>query len=198
MKFGSVSRLKEHREPAFLQIPMKGLTMRSTLYKFIIMLLMSPAISAFAANLDGAGAPNSGGKVGVGIAFFGVPGLSVYADVTQRNFLQAAIGFSRSGSYAVTADYAFAYYNAISSLPSITPYWGVGGLLLHDQSDYWSDYARDSSGVSEYFGARIPLGLNWVIPNTPVQLAFEVAPSILMSPSSYGFLQGGFSARILF
>jgi hypothetical protein len=134
----------------------------------------------------------------VGIAFFGVTGLSVYADVTQRNFLQAAIGFSRGGSYALTADYAFAYNDAISSLPSITPYWGVGGILLHDQSDYWADYAPKDNRTSEYFGARIPFGLNWVIPSTPVQLAAEIAPSLLFSPSSYGYLQGGFSARILF
>ena len=81
--------------------------MKSPMYKIIFPLLFIFAGSASGASSDSSAAPSSGGKAGVGIASFGVTGLSVYADVSQRNFLQAAIGFSRGGSYAVTADYAF-------------------------------------------------------------------------------------------
>jgi hypothetical protein len=168
------------------------------MYKIILMFLLISAGSASGARFDNSGAYDAGDKAGVGIAFFGVTGLSVYADISDRNFLQAAIGFSSGGSYAVTGDYAFGYPNALSSLPSITPYWGIGAILLHDQSDYWARYGRNDQLSADYFGARIPLGLNWVIPNTPVQLAAEIAPSLLFSPSSYGYLQGGLSARILF
>lgn len=172
--------------------------MKSAIYKIIFTFLLASAGSASGSSFDSSGASNNAGAAGVGVAFFGVTGLSVYADVSQRNFLQAAIGFSRGGSYAVTADYAFPHHNALSSLPSMTPYWGFGAVVLHDQSDYWSAYARKKNRYSEYFGARVPLGLNWVIPGTPIQLAAEIAPSLLFSPSSYGYLQGGFSARILF
>jgi hypothetical protein len=177
---------------------MKGLEMKSSMHKTLFSFLLISAGSASGASFGSSAASSNGGAAGVGVAFFGVTGLSVYADVTPRNFLQAAVGFSKGGSYAVTADYAFPHHNALSSLPSLTPYWGFGGVLLHDESDYWSNYDRKKNRHSEYFGARVPLGLNWVIPSTPIQLAAEIAPSLLFSPSSYGYLQGGFSARILF
>lgn len=172
--------------------------MKSPMYKIIFSLLLILAGSVSGASSNSSPAPSSGGKAGVGVASFGVTGLSVYADVSEHNFLQAAIGFSKGGSYAVTADYAFPFHNALSSLPSITPYWGFGAILLHDQSDYWSDYGRNANRTPEYFGARIPLGINWVIPSTPIQLTAEIAPSLLFSPSSYGYVQSGFGVRVLF
>ena len=154
--------------------------------------------SAYGVDLVKSAAVDSGNKVGVGVSFSGVTGLSIYADTSRNHFVQAAIGFAPYGSYEATSDYAFAYRNAISTLPSVTPYWGLGAVLLHDQSDYWSRYARNEIQSTTYVGARIPLGLNFVIPKTPVQLAAELAPSLLLTPATYSYLQGGVSARVLF
>ena len=71
--------------------------MKSPMYKIIFSLLFILAGSVSGASSDCSAAPSSGSKAGVGITSFGVIGLSVYADVSEYNFLQAAIGFSRGG-----------------------------------------------------------------------------------------------------
>jgi len=137
-------------------------------------------------------------KVGVGVAFTGLTGLSLYADTSYDNFAQSTVAFGRYGTYAITGDYAFAYRAAISSIPSITPFWALGIVLLHDQNNYWPGYASVDTASSTYVGARLPLGLNFVIPKTPIQLAAELAPSLLLTPSTYGYVQGSASLRVLF
>ena len=70
--------------------------MKSAIYKIIFTFLLASAGSASGSSFDSSGASNNAGAAGVGVAFFGVTGLSVYADVSQRNFLQAALGFALS------------------------------------------------------------------------------------------------------
>ena len=155
-------------------------------------------VSAYGAEMTKSAAADTGNRVGVGVAFSGGPGVSVYADAGYQNFVQGAIGFAPLGSYAVTGDYAFGYRNAVSNLPSLTPYWGLGAVMLHDQSNQWPRYAREENTSTTYVGARMPLGLNFVIPKTPVQLGAELAPTLLLTPRTYSYLQGGVSARVLF
>jgi hypothetical protein len=137
-------------------------------------------------------------KVGLGLGFSGVPGISGYADISRDNFVQAGLGFANHGSYGVTGDYAFAYPRVFRGAPTVTPFWGLGVLVLHDGRDYWSRYFAATEGENTYAGARIPLGFNFVIPRTPVQLEAELAPSLIMVPIAMGYLQGGVSLRILF
>lgn len=161
-------------------------------------ILILAASSASGVDLVRSATPDSQNKVGVGVNFSGFTGISVYADTSRSNFVQAAIGFAPYGNYAATGDYAFAYRNAIATLPSVTPFWGLGAILLHDQNDYWPRRSPIENSATTYVGGRIPLGVNFVIPKTPVQLAAELAPSLLLTPATYSFLQGGLSARVLF
>ena len=154
--------------------------------------------SSYGFDFERSAAFDSGPNVGIGFAFSGLTGLSVYADTNRNNFVQGAIGFDSRGSYEATGDYAFSYRNEILATPNVTPYWGLGGVILHDQSDYWSRFAREGHDSTTYFGARLSLGLNFVIPRTPVQLGAEIAPSLLLTPATYSYLQGRLSARVLF
>jgi hypothetical protein len=45
---------------------------------------------------------------------------------------------------------------------------------------------------------RIPLGLTYFIPRSPVELLVEVAPLLVIAPSSGTGLDGGIGARIHF
>jgi hypothetical protein len=166
--------------------------------KIIYVFLILTSGFAYGSNSENSNASERGRRIGIGVSFSRLTGVSLYADTSYKDFVQAVIAFTNDNSYAATADYAFGHHYAFSSIPSVTPYWGLGAVLLHDQSDYWSNYARDASPTSTYLGARIPVGLNLLIPNTPVQFAAEIAPSLLFKPAIYSFLQGSFSVRILF
>ena len=164
----------------------------------ILTLALFLTSSAFGSDFTGESFRTDVNRTGLGIAFSGVTGLSLYAELNQRNFLQAAVGYSSEGSYAITGDFVFGHQNAVSAAPSVTPYWGLGIVWLHDQSDYWSRFARKNNQSNDYSGARFPLGLNFIVPQTPVQIAVEIAPSLLIMPATYGFLQGSLSVRLLF
>jgi hypothetical protein len=141
---------------------------------------------------------STSGKYGVGLAFTGLTGISLYSETTPRNFFQAAVGFEERGSYALSADYAFGYRGEIFSWPSVNPYWGLGLTYLQDRRDYWARFSEVDRSSQQYFGARVPLGLNWVIPETPIQLVIEGAPTILFRPAVFVYLQGSFAVRVLF
>ncbi len=137
-------------------------------------------------------------ELGVGIAFSGIVGLSLYSKLNDTNFAQGAFAWGRSGDFAATADYAFAYPSIFSAAQMLTPFWGFGLVILHDESDYWvSDHdTRDHSET--LVGGRIPLGLNFVFPKTPIQVGAAVVPTLLFTPISYGYFEGEITIRILF
>lgn len=154
--------------------------------------------SSYGVDLQKTAKSDLGNQVGVGLAFSGLTGLSVYADTSTSKFLQAELGFAPSGAYQATGDYAFGYRNAVSTLPSVTPYWGLGAVLLHNRSEYWAQFAPKDMESRTYVGARIPMGANFEIPRTPVQLSAEIAPSLLVIPETHIYVQGRVSVRVLF
>lgn len=137
-------------------------------------------------------------KVGIGASFSEVSGVSVYIEADADNFFQGTLGFANYGNYAATGDYAFAFRNVISKLPSVTPYCGLGAVLWRDESAPVSRNSPEEYEATTNVGARIPFGVNFEIPKTPVQLSAELAPSLLFDPENRSYLQGGFSARVLF
>ena len=166
--------------------------------KILASTLILCSSSALSADFVKSAAPDSGNKVGVGVSYIGSTGVSVYADTNRDNFLQAAVSFAPDSSYNGTLDYAYGYRNAFTSVPSLTPFWGIGAVVLYDRNDYWARYTGEEKDSTTYAGARLPLGLNYVIPKTPVQIAAELAPSLLLTPKTYSYVQGGVSARVLF
>ncbi len=170
--------------------------MKSTLAALILTLASS---QAFAVGMSVSPQHDSGDQAGIGIGFAGVPGLSVYDELGRDHFLQGAFGFGSHGSFEVTGDYAFDYRNAIKGAPILTPFWGLGAVALHEEDDrIVDDDGIASDNRRTYVGARIPLGMNLVIPKSPVQIAAEIAPSLLLTPATYSYIEGGLSVRVLF
>jgi len=140
-------------------------------------------------------APAEERRYGVGVAFEGRAGVSLYGDVDPTHFLQAAFALGEENAFLATADFAFGYpHTAVSGL---MPYWGVGLIGVHDPSHNWTHGAH-SANTSTNGGLRIPLGLNFLIPRTPVQLSGEIVPTAVVAPARYTYIQGGLNARVLF
>lgn len=140
------------------------------------------------------------GSYGVGIEFFGPAGISLYDRLDQNHFVQGALAFDSFGDYVITGDYLFANKGDLFHSPQITPYWGVGAFLLYDDGSDLHIYRhrRTYDSPRSYLGGRIPLGINFVIPKTPVQIGVEIIPSILMIPATDAFLAAAFHVRVLF
>ena len=101
--------------------------------KIIYVFLILTSGFAYGSNSENSDASERGRRIGIGVSFSRLNGVSLYADTSYKDFVQAVIGFTNDNSYAATADYAFGHHYAFSSVSSVTPYWGLGAVLLHDQ-----------------------------------------------------------------
>jgi hypothetical protein len=143
-------------------------------------------------------ASTSSQNIGVGISFYGPVGLSLYGKLSNSNFLQGSLAWGRGGNVGATVDHAFSYQEAFSDAPILTPYWGLGVVSLFDRGHYWVSDKESNENSTTYIGGRIPLGVHFVIPRTPLQIGAEVAPTLLLTPVTYAFVQGGMNLRVLF
>ncbi|MFW5711994.1 MAG: hypothetical protein ACOC7X_00135 [Spirochaetota bacterium] len=69
-------------------------------------------------------------------------------------------------------------------VPELLVYTGIGGMI---------ELKEDPE-----IGVRIPLGLSYTIPDTPLELFFELAPVVLLAPETTVDLTGGLGARYYF
>lgn len=169
--------------------------MKSTILAAIVVFLTSGLLDQ-----QTQAAPIREKQFGVGIEFFGPAGISVYDKIDTNRFLQGALAFDRWGDFVITGDYAFAQHGEIFHNPNVTPYWGVGGLLIHETNDYLIYHHRQilDDGSRTYIGGRIPLGINFLIPDTPIQLGAEIVPGILLLPGTDVFLTAALHIRVMF
>ncbi len=71
-----------------------------------------------------------------------------------------------------------------SDVPTLLAYVGIGGMI---------ELKEDPK-----LGLRIPFGLSYTIPDTPVELFIELAPGMLLVPETDGDFTGGIGARYYF
>jgi hypothetical protein len=107
--------------------------------------------------------------------------------------IDGGIAFSFDRYVFLYSDYLF-HFRGFSG---VRPFAGIGGGLLISSGNRKGKYFDDQSG-SFGLGVRIPLGLEWLIPEAPIGVFAEIVPGIGIIPSTYGFFQGGIGARFYF
>lgn len=119
---------------------------------------------------------------GVGATIGSVDGLSYKVWVSESHAVAGAVSFYLEENFSwfyTHADYLF--HNPYEELN-----WEVGDLYY-----YYGGGARISwmDGVNEtWFGLRLPSGLGFDFTDVPIDLFFELAPGIDVSPDfSFGF-----------
>jgi hypothetical protein len=156
------------------------------------------------------------GDVGVGL-LIGVPtALGVKYWTAEDRAVNFNLAFS-SGDVAIIGDYLWHFRNAVADMSSgrmpntLVPYIGAGGLIIFnnatDQGIFGDSnnngsrplYRRaDTTGTSLGFGARLPIGLEF-LPNTvPLGIFAEIAPGAVIVPDGIAFFQVGLGARYYF
>jgi len=76
----------------------------------------------------------------------------------------------------------------------VHPYVGAGAFAAF-ASDH---HVLGSSTVDYGIGVRVPAGLYWAIPRSPVALFLEIAPGLTFAPATVGILSGGIGALYYF
>ncbi len=139
-------------------------------------------------------------KFGLGFIIGEPTGLSAKLWTSKSNAIDFGLGWSVKGYrfyaydpgyYEVShthfhMDYLWHSFNALGNTGEFPLYYGVGGSI----------YA--ASGYDTAFGIRGVFGVSWLPRSAPVDIFFEVVPTlIIVNPSGFA-IDAGLGARIYF
>ena len=124
-------------------------------------------------------------NVGIGFIVGEPTGLSVKSWTGGGNAfdLGLAWSFGRYDAVNIHADYLWHNYSAFGDVDSgeLALYYGIGGRLV---------LSNDSQ-----IGARVPVGINYLLEDSPIGLFFEVAPVLNVAPGTDFDVDGGIGVR---
>lgn len=131
-------------------------------------------------------APAADNSIGAGFMLGEPTGISAKMYISKNDALDAAASWSfKNDLLYLHVDYLRHYPGLFGrDLDPLTPYTGFGALV--QLSD------------NPAFGARIPLGLSFFIPDTQLELFLEIGPALLLIPETDFDFTGGIGARYYF
>lgn len=126
------------------------------------------------------------GQIGLGIMVGEPTGLSFKYWMGSKTAVDAGLTWSLSGNDAigVHADYVWHKWLNVEK-GQLALYYGVGAAL-------W--VAESNTGL----GARIPVGLNYLFQDAPLDLFIEVVPGLGVLPDTDFDVDGGIGVRYYF
>lgn len=126
------------------------------------------------------------GQLAGGLMLGEPTGLSFKYWNNNRKAIDVGVAWSFEGSDVISlhADYLWHKWLNVDS-GRLALYYGIGARTLLD-------------GSNTVLGARIPIGLNYLLQDAPIGLFLEVAPIIDVIPSTDGNAAGGIGARFYF
>jgi hypothetical protein len=131
------------------------------------------------------------GTTGFGVTVGTFGGLTGYHQFSDQNFIQISVGHN----LVLAGDYGIRLANITPKHPELMPFVGAGAFVFSNR--YWSTYSDRGKHLSG-LGVRIPLGIMYQIPEAPVHLHAEIAPSATISPFIASFLAFELGIRFIF
>lgn len=167
----------------------------------IVFLTLSFALPLYTEHFAEAAPASRAGKLGLGAVFGDPTGLSGKYWLAPNRAADLGLAFSFNDYFIVFGDYLFHVPRITAQTPAplnqISPYIGIGAVLLFSTDDRNRDgfFDADSSVAA---GLRLPLGLEWSLPDPPLGIFLEIAPGMGILPGTHGFVQGGIGLRYYF
>lgn len=126
-------------------------------------------------------------KLGIGIIVGAPTGFSVKYWSTSREAIQGFVG-GGFGGIAFGADYVF-HSNAFEN--SNLPFYYGPGAFIGPAGVGGPRYPVNTLGL----GVRFMFGVDYIFPQNPFDIAFEVGPALIFSPLVGIGLEGGIAFR---
>lgn len=124
---------------------------------------------------------------GAGVLFGQPTGISVKLWTSETTALDGGLAWSfyNGGFIHVHADFLMHKFNVIDVSSGRLPlYFGIG--------------ARLGLGNQLHLGARVPIGLDYLFDEAPVDIFLEIAPGLDLTPATQFALDGGIGVRYFF
>jgi hypothetical protein len=123
---------------------------------------------------------------GAGVIFGEPTGLSLKSWLSSKNAVDAAVTWSSIDDFVyLHADFLIHNFNVIDVSDGQLPlYFGIG--------------AKVGFGNDLVFGARIPIGLDYMFSGAPVDIFVEIVPGLTIIPAFDFDIDGGIGVRYWF
>lgn len=133
-------------------------------------------------------------KFGLGVILGEPTGLSAKYWVSNSNALAFGLGWStyhphyddRGSRVHFHMDYLWHSFDSIRSEETFTFHYGIGGRF------------KDRGGNNGSFAVRGVGGINWLPSELPIDVFFELAPSLELTPATGFAIDGALGARFYF
>lgn len=137
------------------------------------------------------------GKFGFGLIVGDPTGFSWKYKLDGQNALDGALGFSPYDRFRFHVDYL--WIARPFNDQNLTLTYGAGGAVGFGRTEYvlvsrGNGYFLRT--VETGFGVRGPVGINYMIPRSPVELTLELAPILILTPDGGVGLDGGVAVRV--
>jgi hypothetical protein len=122
---------------------------------------------------------------GIGVIVGEPTGFSIKQWLSTKTAFDAAIAwsFARESSFHLHADYLMHSFDEFNTTEAVPVYYGIGGRL------------KTSKGGDARLGVRGVIGIGYLFREAPVDLFFEMAPILDVTPNTELSINGGFGAR---
>lgn len=141
-----------------------------------------------------------GGAWGLGVVLGEPVAATAEYQLTSDRAVDMGLGYSFGHALHAYGDYLFQFLGAWEGhgefISKLTPYVGIGAFFESHDSNH--PHIRDSRAYSTTFGARIPLGADYLISGSPVQIFLELVPAFLLVPGTGFDFFGGIGLRYFF
>ena len=134
-------------------------------------------------------AGNNKSGFGIGIMAGEPTGISMKLWLSEANALDAGVAWSleNNNSFQLQVDYVMHKFSLINVGDGSLPlYFGLGGRL------------RFRENGSDDIGVRVPVGLDYLFEDTPIDIFGEIVPILDLSPSTEFDINAAVGARFYF
>ena len=136
-------------------------------------------------------------RFGFGFILGEPTGLSFKYRMNRDNAVDGAIGFSPWDRARIHVDYL--WHARPFRDPNFALHYGIGLAVGFGGEDRFF-FSRKGDGYvvrsrSLGFGARVPFGIDFMIPRSPIELFFEIAPLVVLSPDAGVGIDFGLGVR---
>jgi hypothetical protein len=139
------------------------------------------------------------GRFGLGLVLGDPTGFVAKYWLSSSTAVDAGLAFSFGGFLLVYADYLVHFPLEAPSVPGkLHPYVGAGVMVLSNTETERSNAVLFTSSGNAGLAIRIPLGIEWMLKDTPLGTFVEVTPGIGFVPATFGFVGGGIGLRYYF
>ena len=129
------------------------------------------------------------GNNGLGIVFGDPSGVTYQRKINQQQFADFYFAYTWDDEWVFMGDYKLHLNGIFGEQTPVVPYAGLGAFLKIEDKKHNDDVA---------LGVRIPLGVDWKIPQGPIVLFGELVPALRLIKSTDADFQAGIGGRFFF